>query len=360
MSSRPVKLELPAGPEEPPALPGKAKLRDVARLAGVAPITVSRALRAPATVAPVTRARIMEAVAATGYVPDLVARSFKSNRSGLIAAIVPNIETSQYAEMLEGMSAELHESGYELMVGVSGLSLEHEEKLLTTFVGRRPEGVVLTGGDHTEAARALLRRAAIPVVEMGSLGERPLDMAVGYAEEKATGAMVEHLHACGYRRIGFICGPLRHNERARRRRHGYELAIRRLKLPRGLVATVPPPPRTRGGAEALASLLDAHPDMDAVLCSSDSFALGALFECQRRGIEVPGRLGIAGFLGLELAAETVPALTTVRVPIHAIGREAARLLVRRLRGEHEGPVTMDLGFEVVPRGSTRPPRASAA
>src|SRR5690606_35814638 len=83
----------------------------------------------------------------------------------------------------------------------------------------------------------------------------------------------------------------------------------------------------RHGAEALGRLLARWPDTDCVFCSSDTFALGAFFECQRRRIAVPGELGIAGFLGLELAGETEPALTTVRVPRHAIGREAARLLI---------------------------------
>src|SRR5918996_1170581 len=215
----------------PAANDARATLQDVAHLAGVSPITVSRALRTPGLVAEPTRARIEAAVATTGYVPDLVARSFRSSRSGVIAAIVPSIDTSQYAEMLQGVSDELHRQSLELMVGVNGLSLVQEEKLLRAFIGRRPEGVVLSGSDHTPAARAMLARAGIPVVETGTVSGRTLDMKVGYSEEKAVAALIDHLHRCGYRRIGFVCGPLDNNERAKRRRKGYPRAGQHPGLP---------------------------------------------------------------------------------------------------------------------------------
>ncbi|HEX5079668.1 MAG TPA: LacI family DNA-binding transcriptional regulator [Geminicoccaceae bacterium] len=328
----------------------------MAHLAGVSPITVSRALRTPELVAAATRARIETAVADTGYVPDLVARSFRSSRSGVIAAVVPSIDTSQYAEMLQGVSDELRRHHLELMVGVNGLSLVQEEKLLRAFIGRRPEGVVLSGTEHTPATRAMLARAGIPVVETGSISGRPLDMKVGYSEEKAVAALVAYLHRCGYRRIGFVCGPLDDNERAKRRRKGYLGAVQRLGLAADRIVTLPAPAGVRSGAEAFAALLERWPDTDCALCSSDIIAVGALFECQRRGWPVPDRIGLAGFLGLDLAAETVPPLTTVKVARYDIGREAAALLLGRLAGAPARRRSVDLGFTILPRQSTRPPR----
>jgi LacI family gluconate utilization system Gnt-I transcriptional repressor len=336
----------------------RATIVDVARLAGVSPITASRALRTPEKVAPTTRERIEAAVLEAGYIPDLLARSFRSRRSGIVAAIVPSIGSSQYAEMLQGVSEALRAEGLELMVGVSGYALRQEEALLQAYIGRRPEGVILSGTEHTPTSRALLVRSRIPLVEVWTLARRPVDMNVGYSEQAAVAAMVEHLVACGYRRVGFIHGPLGDNERARRRRRGFLGAARAHGLPTDRLLQLPDPAGApfagiRHGAEGLARMLARWADTDCVFYSSDSFAVGGLFECQRRGIAVPDQLGIAGFLGLELGAEIEPGLTTVRVPRYAIGHEAARLLIRRLHGEQAAPAVQDVGFEIVERGSTR-------
>jgi LacI family gluconate utilization system Gnt-I transcriptional repressor len=333
-------------------------LHDVAQLARVAPITVSRALQRPELVAEGTRLRIASAVEQLGYVPDLVARSFRSSRSGLVAAIVPSLDNSQYAEMLQGVSDELHARGIELMVGVSGYSLDREADMLRAFIGRRPEGILVSGVEHRPAAHEILNRAGIPVVETGTLAGRPIDMNVGYVEEAAAAAMVDHLVAAGYRRIGFVCGPLNDNERAHRRRNGFRAAMRRHGRPTDRIVTLVQPAGVSTGGQGAAELLERWPDTDCLFCSSDAFAIGALFECQRRGWPVPDRLGIAGFLGLPLSGETVPALTTVRVPRYEIGRRAAAMLLARLSGGEPAERTCDLGFEVLPRASTRRPMAS--
>jgi LacI family gluconate utilization system Gnt-I transcriptional repressor len=260
--------------------------------------------------------------------------------------------------MLQGISEALNPRGYELMVGVSGLSLKQEEALLRAFVGRRPEGIILSGTEHSAAARVLLGRAHIPIVETWALARRPLDLNVGYSEEDAAAAMVDHLFACGYRSIAFICGPLRNNERARRRRQGFLAAARRHGLATDRIvqladSTTAQFAGIRNGAAALGQIVERWPETDCVFCSSDTFAVGALFECQRRRVAVPAQLGIAGFLGLDLGSETEPQLTTVRVPRYEIGRTAAALLLGRMQGDSPDASVHDLGFSILERGSTR-------
>jgi LacI family gluconate utilization system Gnt-I transcriptional repressor len=331
--------------------PRRATLHDVARVAGVSAISVSRALRAPGLLAPATRRRIEQAVVATGYIPDLVARSFKSRITGLVAAIVPSITNSVYADTLQGISDVMHANGRELMVGVSGLSLAQEESLVRTFLGRRPDGVIVTGTDHSPTTRSMLRRAGIPVVETWTLTPRPIDMNVGYSDEAACTAMVRHLHATGYRRIGFICGPTADNDRARRRLKGYRAACVQLGLPDGLAVVLESETDIDGGRLGLGQLLARDRRIDAVFCSSDVFAAGVLFECQRRGWRVPDRLAIAGFQGLPLAAAVHPAFTTVRIPRYEIGRNAAELLLASIRGERIARRRVDVGFAIVQRES---------
>ena len=332
----------------------RATLQDVASIAGVAPITVSRALRTPHLLLPETKARIDAAIAKCRYVPDLAARSFRTNRSHIVAAIVPSIDNSIYGEMLQGVSDMLDAHDVQLMVGVSGLSLEQEERILRAFLGRRPDGIILTGGAHTDDARQMLKLGGVPVVEAGALLETPIDLNVGFSEERAATAMVDHLVDAGYRRIGFLCGPVEGNERARRRLDGFQKATAAHAIEEDSATIFTRGVELSDGADAFSRLMNARPGLDCIFCSSDIFAVGAMLECRRNDWAVPGRVAIAGFHGAALATEFVPSITTVRVPRYEIGQEAGRLIVGRLAGPPAAVETrrMDLGFRIVRGGST--------
>ena len=153
---------------------------------------------------------------------------------------------------------------------------------------------------------------------------------------------------------------LRGNDRAAERRRGYLAGLRALgreALPDlALVAR----PGFAGGAEAVVALLARDPGIDAIFFAADVMAVGALFECQRRGWAVPGRLAIASFDDVELLGHVVPTLTTLRIPREEIGRRSAAMLVRRMHGPAGDPAVVDLGFAIVERGSTAAARARVA
>ena len=332
--------------------PGTARLADVARAAGVSAMTVSRVLRMPGRVAPETRARVEEAVRALGYVPNLVAGALKSQRSRIVVAIVPTLTSAIFAETVEGMTEVLREQGYQLLLANSGYAPETEESLVTAFLGRRPDGMILTGTQHTPGARAQLRSAGIPVVETWELAKDPIDMNVGFSNRAAGRRLTEALLARGHRRIVFAGVDPAFELRSRRRAQGYREAMRAAGLApafhrlddadRGLTM--------RSGARAAAALLAARPRIDAVMFSNDFPAFGALSECARRGIAVPGVFAIAGFGDFEVAREAYPAITTVRVPGREMGRRAAAMILARLAGGDPEP-RIDLGFEIVLRES---------
>ena len=135
---------------------GDTTLADVAKLAGVSAITVSRALKTPSVVAPETLARIQEAVARTGYVPNLIAGGLASNRSGLVAALVPTIAGSVFLDTVQALTDAFDEAGCQLMLGQSGYSGFREDALINAIVGRRPDGIVLTGIMHSPEGRKRL------------------------------------------------------------------------------------------------------------------------------------------------------------------------------------------------------------
>jgi len=344
---RPTKARSPSGR----ALPRRPRLADVASAAGVSVMTVVRVLREPAKVAAATRARVEQVIRETGYTPDLIARGLASNRSGLIAAVIPVLTNSLIAEIMQGLTDALVPQGLHLLLGASGFSTAEEEVLVRAFLSRRVDGIYLSGVEHSGATVQMLRRAGIPVVEGGNLTAKPIDMLVGFSNVEAARAITRHLVQRRYAPIGYIGAFPKDNDRARDRRHGYELAMhaaRRTVEPDLCVETTLD---VDAGGRAMATLLDRRPDVRAVFCSADALAVGALYECQRRRLAIPGAVAIAGFDDIPIAGQVVPALTTIRVPRYAIGQRAGRMLCDRLAGRTVRRRIVDTGFELVPRES---------
>ena len=325
-------------------------MADVARLADVSMITVSRAIRTPDQVADETRARIEAAMRQTGYVPDLVAASLASRRSRLVAVVVPTIGSSIFSDTIKGMADLLRSRGYQLIIGEGSYAAEDSESVIAALLGRRPDGLILTGSQHPQRALRMIKDAGIPVVEMWELPSRPIDSAVGFNNRAAVREMAESLVRAGYRSIAFI-GPAQGDRRAQQRRQGYADAMTRHGRPTVFLETPPPPSLMEHGAAAIARLAVEHPEVDAACFTSDGLAAGALFECRRLGWDVPGQLALAGFGDFEVAAAASPTLTTVAVPRYRIGAEAARVILGRIDGSLDRGQVIDLGYQVVTRES---------
>jgi len=327
------------------------RLVDVARVAHLSPITVSRALREPHKVSAQARARVAKAVATTGYVPDLVASSLTSRRTRLVGLVVPTITSSIYASTVAGLSDVLRERGFQALIGDSGYALDGEERLVAAFVGRRVDGIVLSNVEHTAATRRLLSRARMPVVETGNLTPEPIDMVVGFSNYDAAHAMMNHLFARGHRTIGFIGASTQANPQAADRRRAYAevLEAHRLPHPRTLIAECASD--LDAGGYALLDIVARHPSATAIFAASEVRAIGALLTCLRHRLPVPKRIAIAGFNDAGMGAHLVPALTTVRVPRDEIGRRAASMILDRLDGHAISEPIVDVGFEIVVRES---------
>lgn len=327
-------------------------MSDIARLAGVSPMTVSRALREPSTVSEKMRRKVEAAVREHGYLPNRIAGSLSSKRSNIVGLIVPSIRNSLYASMVQAISDVLRANGFHLMIANSGHRLDDEEALVSAFLAQRVCGLVLHNTTHTRQVRELVRKTGVPVIETGNLPPEPLDMAVSYSNFEAARAMTTHLGRLGYRKIGFVTLPLRDNDRSRERRRGYLAALKELGLPVDPGLVLEAAGGFAEGADAVVRLIQTHPGLDAAFFAGDVLAVGALLECQRRGWAVPGRVAIASFDDLDLLRHAVPAVTTLRIPRDEIGRRSAELLVNRLLGAAPERIKIDLGFEIVQRDST--------
>jgi LacI family gluconate utilization system Gnt-I transcriptional repressor len=327
---------------------GAVTLHDVAKLAGVAPITASRALNTPNQVSAEVLRKVGDAVARTGYVPNLLAGGLASTRSRLVAAVVPTISGPVFLGTVQALTEALAERGYQLMLGQAGYAGGREDALLEAIIGRRPDGIVLTGIMHSAEGRRRLLASGMPVVETWDLTPTPIDMLVGFSHVEVGRAVAAHLHAKGRRRLAVVGGD---DERAVRRTEAFRSAARSLGLAEVRVVTVPAPTTLRSGREALARLLREGGDIDAVFCSSDLLALGVLTEARVRSLGVPQQLSVIGFGDLQFAADLDPALSTVHIKGDAIGRQAAQFIVDRVEGREVSQRVIDIGFSIVDRES---------
>jgi LacI family gluconate utilization system Gnt-I transcriptional repressor len=339
----------PAEPRRARRGSGAVTLHDVAKLAGVAPITASRALNTPAQVSDEVRQRVRDAVSRTGYVPNRLAGGLASARSRLVAAVVPTVSGLVFLETVQALTQGLADAGYQLMLGQSGYGGAREDALLEAIIGRRPDGIVLTGILRSAEGRRRLLGCGIPVVETWDLTPTPLDMLVGFSHVDVGRAVARFLHARGRRRLGVVAGD---DERARRRVDAFAAEALALGLPPVVQALVPAPTTLKSGRTGLGQVLHGAPDLDAVFCSSDLLALGVLTEAQARGLAVPGQLAVVGFGDLEFAADTAPALSTVHIKGAAIGRQAAQFIIDRAEGRSVAQPVVDIGFEIIEREST--------
>ena len=327
---------------------GSITLSDVAKVAGVSAITASRALNTPDKVSADALKRVQDAILRTGYVPNMLAGGLASSRSRLVAALVPTIAGPVFLETVQALTEALAESGYQLMLGQSGYSGAREDALLDAIIGRRPDGIVLTGIMHSAEGRRRLLAAGIPVVETWDLTPTPIDMLVGFSHEKVGNAVAEYLVSAGHRNLAIVTAD---DHRAGLRRKGFEETAARLGIASVTTCVVPAPTTLGSGRGGLSDLLARFPDVDAIFCSSDILALGVLTEAQARGIAVPQRFAVFGFGDLGFAGDTYPALTTVRIDGTAIGHQAARFIVERAQGRDITERVIDLGFSIVKRDS---------
>jgi LacI family gluconate utilization system Gnt-I transcriptional repressor len=326
-------------PDEPHSAP---TLSAVAKLAGVSSITVSRVVRLPNLVSPVTRGRVEAAMRELGYVPNQLAGALASARTRSVGVLVPTIANSIFADTVQGLSDELEPLGYAVILAQSRYDATREDHMLSALLSRRPEAIIMVGSPATEDGARLLRRAGIPIVETWELPPEPIDAVAGFDNYEAGVAVAQHLVAQGRQNLAFIGGD---DPRATRRWHGFMDTALQLgaKAPRRLVLDR----NASGSVVALADL----PDVDAVFAANDAHAIGFMSGLRTAGLISNGPaaeqpVAVIGLGDLEMGRLISPSLSTIRVHGDAIGRTAAKLMLTRT-----GPRHVDLGFELVLRDS---------
>ena len=329
---------------------GRVTLADVAAAAGVSPMTASRALRGERAVDPALVERVQAASARLGYVPDPAARALASQRSTHVAVLIPLLTNELFVNLLEAVQLALRRDGFQTFIGVTHYNPAEEEQLLREQLMHRPAGLLVTGFDRTPAAQALIQASGVPCVYLMELSEKEGVYSVGFSQADAAYDLTRHLLASGKRRIAFAAAQL--DPRTLQRLQGWRRALTEAGLYAPTLEWLNPAPSSLElGGVMLEQILGQTPALDAVFFCNDDLAQGALLQANRLGTPVPQRIAIAGFNDLRGSNLMHPPLTTVRTPLQHIGQAAAQMLLQLMRGEAVATNSLDLGYEVVVRGS---------
>jgi LacI family transcriptional regulator len=332
-------------------------MSDVARAAGVHQATASRALN-PSTsdlISTATVRRVQAAAEELGYTPNTAARSLRTNQSYTVGVLLPDLTNPLFPPIVRGIEEVLTEQGYTALLANTDNDEKREAAQFAALLGRQVDGFILATGlrDHPLVERAQAEGRQLVLVNRGT--DVPRFPVVSGDDASGIGAAVDHLVALGHRKLAHLAGPHRMSTGVIRLR-GFRSAVGR----HGLAAADTTVAECSGytvaaGEAAMRAVLDSAPEVTAVLAGNDLIAVGALHVLREHGLSCPEDVSLIGFNDMRFVDELSPPLTTVRVPHAELGREAARLLLRRL-DEPELVTSVVLPTELVVRESTAPPR----
>jgi LacI family gluconate utilization system Gnt-I transcriptional repressor len=340
--------------------PNKMKrltLKDVAAKAGVSPITVSRVVNGADGVRANVREKVEAAIAELGYIPNRSASVLASAKSKLIGVLIPSLSNVVFNDVLRGIYDIATPANYQVLLFNTHYSPIEEERAIRTLLGQSPEGLIITGGEQTQAARAMLQAATVPVVQIMGEVDKPIDINVGFSHFDAGAAVAQLLVAKSYRKIAFI--GARMDRRTCERLDGFEHSLAAAdQLDRTRIITTSEPSSVAMGASLFKELMAATGgDCDAVFCCNDDLALGVLHECKNMQLTVPEQFGVCGFNDIEMAAYAEPALTTVRVNRYHMGSRAMEVIFEKINKQADNSPAatsyINTGFELIMRNSTR-------
>lgn len=327
--------------------PKAPTLSDVAREAGVSSATVSRFLNNPAVVAEETGKRIRSAIELTGYIPNALAGDLASNKSRMVAVLIPHLEHSLFNDMIERMVGEMTASGNNVMIGLTGTLRETTDSLVRAALARRVDAIISTG-PSSELVDSMLARSRTLFIQVWELPEDPVGIAIGFSHEDAGRDIARFLASRGYRRPHLVTAD---SPRAKSRRAGFFTEWEALGNPPPTEAFVDMPTRFGHARRVFSDMRRMAERPDVVVCGSDHLAQGMIVEAQAAGLRVPEDLGVIGFGNSTIAGEMRPTITSVDVDGARIAREVMAAIARHQEGKDLPSRKIDVGFRLIARES---------
>lgn len=331
------------------------RIQDVAKLADVSTATVSRALATPERVSPEARARVLEAIAKTGYVPNPAARSLRSQKTYMVLVVLPDLANTFFSKILRGIEERLFEAGYGMIISDLDGSPEKEAHFAAFTAAGRVDGAILLNGHlfgQSREGKGTPVKTSIPLVALCEAIPSADIPQIEIDNRAAAKQMTLHLASLGHRTIAYISGPSI-NVLERERFRGYRDGLTEAGLPFDPALVIAGDYTVGSGVTAGQELLARSERPTAVFCTSDEMAIGLMRTLLSAGLKVPDDISVAGFDDIEFAAVAEPALTTIHQPRRELGQAAASVLIDLLQGR-PSPKRIRLQTELVLRESVAP------
>jgi len=353
----PASMKKPARNGRRTGTPVAATILDVARRAGVSTATVSRALAAPDKVAEETRARVIAAIAATGYTPNASARNLRARSTQVVLALVPGISNTFFAPILNAIEDRLSAAGYGMIIGDTRHSPQKEAHYTRFILAGQVDGVILFTGQIPRDGDVTPVSGRVPIALVCNEIVGETRYSVFDVDNRAAAARgTAHLIAAGHRHIGHVAGDSRNIEAVERKK-GFRLALKRAGITPDEAAIWEGGFRYEDGVQAATRFLALRRRPTAIFASADHAAIGFIRTVRDAGIRTPEDVSIVGFDDIDYASVIEPPLTTMRQPRADLGRLAAEDLLKRMgrNGVEIAPVHERLRCELIERASVRPP-----
>lgn len=321
-----------------------ADMDTVARLAGVSKATVHRALQNTGRISPMTREKVLAVAAQIGYRPNRLARSLREQRSATLGVVVTSIAGSLYAHALEGIESVLQEQDYSVLLACSHSDFGRERAAVELLREKQVDGLIVVPADPEQGSEfyAALTAQDAPLVFLDRAVPESEADAVATDHEAGGYLAARCLLQAGRRRIGFVStlAVKRRYASVRERLRGCNRALAEAGLPPAVEIGPGVPDRETHhafGYTAMQSYLQTGNRLDGLFAVNDQAAYGAILALAEAGLRVPDDIAVVGYDDLDMSAYFSPPLTTVRQPMHTIGTEAARLLIRRIDRSEPAP-----------------------
>jgi len=331
-------------------------LKQVAERAGVHASTVSRALNATTRSMVVEKvvARVEKAAAELGYRRDPVAASLRTGRSGLVGVLVPDLVNPVFGPIVSGVSEFFASQGYSVIVADVGNDEHRQLELVEGLVAHRVDGLILATVSRNDPLVDYCLSKGLPAVLVNRAEMKTRLPAVISDDALGMQLAVDHLIELGHRLIGHLAGPSLHSTGYLRHR-GFQLAV----MSNGIEPQDAPYQTSSAytreeGLTCTHRLLDARPDLTAIVAANDLLALGAYDALRERGITCPGDISIVGHNDMPMLDLVSPGLTTVRISHKQMGRQAGQLLQGAIENNDPPPHNIVLPSQLIVRASTAP------
>jgi LacI family transcriptional regulator len=331
----------------------KVDIFAVSRAAGVSPATVSRSINHPDLVNPATRKKVEKAIRKTGYIRNRAAQVMHGRRSATLGLVVPTVNYSIFAELVQSFNDTVSENGFALLLATHDYDLKKEYELLRKLLEHRVDGVALIGLDHSDDSYNLLASQNVPVVSVWNHAIDSKISCIGSDNAEAGRLAADHLLKLGHKHIGLVFPPTGENDRARYRFEGAKSALLEAGVEVPEIWQAESFYSIADSKKACIKLLQQKEKPTALICGNDIIAHGAIAAAFEIGIRIPENISIIGIGDFAGSAEMVPALTTVRVPAKTIGEQAGRYLSDIISDRNPQQIErMKVNVELKIRGTT--------